>query len=235
MFSLCSMDLARDINLFPHVKFDEIMDIRKLANNIKDEYFRRAREQDDPKLLEFANNITIYEDNSFYSELNEPDNVVMSWKGINKSRIDCISKTYTYTYILIHKDGKTYGSPLQNVEYIYDSTPYVRFCKNTCEEQFLILDEYMKSHEKAIMIGLFDIKNDIQRDDCISHYKEFQDKIKENKEKIIENERKIALLCLNDSEKRKNVKLVKDTKSLVKHSEYLTDFCYNIQDVLRRY
>ena len=138
-----SISLGRNVCVFPHVQFEGCMTIdemKALANDIRDEYFKRA--QADTTLSEYANNITIYGDNSYCCETNGTGNVVMSWKGQHWNRFDRVIKTYTYTYIILQSetDNKTYCGPIQHTEYIYDSQPYVRFCKETCEDQFTILD-----------------------------------------------------------------------------------------------
>lgn len=227
MLSIFAKYLTHSITLYPHFEFDRHIDIPKLVEQIKDEFFRRN--------TNFANNITIYNAKSLYSELYGTDNVVMSWKGTCKGVFDNRSKTYTYTYIIIHRDGKTYGCPLQNVEFIYNSTPYVRFCKRTCEEQFLILDEFMKSHKKAKMIELFSIKTDVQRDECITYYKELLDIIVVNNDKIKENEQKIALFNEISPESTKINKLVNENKSIIKHSKKLTNDCNNLNKIILEY
>ena len=243
--SIYALSLGYNVQVFPHVQFEGCMTIdemKALANDIRDEYFKRA--QADTTLYEYANNITIYGDNSYCYETNGTGNVVMSWRGQSRGVFDKKDKTYTYTYIIMRseKDNKTYCGPIQHTEYIYNTEPYVRFCKKTCDNQFTILDDFMKSRENARMIGLFDIQTDGERDTCIADYKEYQGILADNSNTIALNKKKIALFNEIDPtsedydfKKRKNDKLVKATKSKVDHSKLLTDTCYNFKDILSRY
>jgi hypothetical protein len=228
MLSIFAKYLTHSITLYPHFEFDRHIDIPKLVEQIKDEFFRRN--------TNFANNITIYNAKSLYSELYGTDNVVMSWKGERKGLFDDRSKTYTYTYMIIHHmDGKTYGCPLQNEEYIYNSTPYVRFCKITCEEQFLILDEFMKSYPEAKMIELFSIKTDVQLDKCKTYYKELPGIIEANNNKIKKNEERIASLNESCPKSAAINSLMENNERIIKHNKKLTNDCENLKKIISEY
>ena len=271
------INITREITLFPHAQFEGLMTIeemRSVANDIRDEYFRVAKdpssvdfsfddvnemnlnscrnyldeaniEYSDDKSVEdirtlvhthklsvhsknidkYANDITIYGANSYCSETNGTWNVVMSWQSHKKGRTSVYSHlstdkpvTWIYTYMIMRDENtnKTYAGPLQNSEYIYDSYfPIARFCKKICFEQFYILDNFMKVNEKAKIIGLFPISNDIVMNIKIKDYKDYIDIISKNNKKL--------------------EKLKKDIKFLENHTVRMKEICNNIDIVLQDY
>ena len=85
------------------------------------------------------------------------------------------------------------------------------------------------------MIELFSIKTDVQRDECITYYKELLDIIVVNNDKIKENEQKIALFNEISPESTKINKLVNENKSIIKHSKKLTNDCNNLNKIILEY
>tara|TARA_B100001057_G_scaffold466235_1_gene523158 strand:+ start:254 stop:994 length:741 start_codon:yes stop_codon:yes gene_type:complete len=237
-----SINLAHHISVYPHAQFEgrmTIEEMKELAYSIIDEYKIQGK-------MDWAKDIIVYGDNSYCNETNGTWNVIMSWKEIRV--IHGKEKVYRYTYIIMNcdEDNKTYCGPLQNVEYIYDTySPHARFCEETCKEQFLVLDNFMKANDRARMIGLFDIKTTGERDKCISNYERLKSRIHENNEKIkdidfsIERmaERIVELSSNEDTEFREKKKknLIEKKQFISEHTELLTKSCIDIKDVLMRY
>lgn len=171
--------ITDQITTYPHSMIKGLLTIEQMyefANEIKVHFNEKGI------------SVTIYDDNSYCSELNGTWNVVLSWRGEREDKGSLFSNTpaksvkkmYTYTYIIIHgTDGNTYTGPLQNAEYIYD-LKHVRFCEELYPEQFDILDQFLKQHEKTKMIELFPIKTDYERDRIIKQYEKYMGIINNN-------------------------------------------------------